>query len=89
MIDQFRVHWEDSGREPQCEPDPNWPNGKPTGFSIEGEPFCVADLPYPAKRCGVYIVHCTQCGLRVGVTTAGRPDDPTNVTMPCKRKVNA
>lgn len=63
---------DDSGREPQCKPDPAYPKGKDIRFAQPVERSCKTDLPYPARR---YIVECTVCGLSVGVTTAGRPDD--------------
>ena len=85
---KFKVQWLDRGREPQCAPDPNFPNGKDVDASeaAPGEPTCKAELPYPAKRCGVYVIECETCGVRVGVTTAGRPDDPRSARFPCKRK---
>ena len=81
------VEWVDSGREPQCEPDPAYPNGKPILLADQSITHCTVALPYPAKRCGIYIVSCSWCGLRVGVTTAGRPDDPTSVQVPCQEKL--
>jgi hypothetical protein len=71
------VEWIDRGREPQVAPNPDYPNGKPlrlTDIVKAKVKHCKVDLPYPAKRCGVYVVKCKQCGLSVGVTTAGRPE---------------
>lgn len=79
----FKVEWIDDHREPKCPPDPAYPNGKPINIAKPGEPSCQFEVPYPAKRCGVYIATCEQCGLTIGVTTAGRSDDPTRVTIPC------
>lgn len=83
------VEWVDSGREPRCAPDPQFPGGKdlvmaafPEGVGAE----CVKVLPYPAKRCGMYIVKCDSCGLAIGITTAGRADDPRSVRLTCLRK---
>lgn len=42
------------------------------------------DLPYPAERCGVYLVTCDKCGYSAAITTAGRVDDPRSVTIPCR-----
>jgi hypothetical protein len=78
-----RIEWIDSGREPQCKPDPNYPDGKDIPALSAGRPTCRVELPYPAKRCGVYIVECETCGLRYAVTTAGRPDDPRSIMMVC------
>lgn len=83
----FKVEWIDHKREPQCAPDPAFPNGKDIRIASEAQKRCTAILPYPAKRCGVYIVECSTCGLRVGVTTAGRPDDPKSVEMACYSNV--
>jgi len=85
----FKIEWHDSGREPQCPPNPAFPNGKDIdiaeGMCREGWPRCKVDLPYPAKRIGYYMIECEACGSTVVVTTAGRPDDPRSVTMPCKK----
>lgn len=86
---KFKVEWHDGGREPQCPPDPAFPNGKDLDGITEhlqpGWPTCKVELPYPAKRCGAYMVECTVCGTMIAVTTAGRPDDPKSVVMPCKK----
>lgn len=81
-MNKFKIEWLDSGRAPKCKPDPNFPKGKDVVFG--GAADCKVDLPYPAKRCGTYIIECTHCGIRVGVTTAGRPDDPRSAKIPCK-----
>jgi hypothetical protein len=79
----LRVKWLDHGREPQCAPNPDYPDGKDVDMS-DGRKCCETALPYPAKRCGIYIVRCERCGLTAGITTAGRPDDPRSVKMRCK-----
>ena len=81
MSNQFNIQWHDGGREPQCKPDPTYPNGKDLRLLIT--PKCRVDLPYPAKRCGIYIIECRRCGQRVGCTTAGRLDDPKSIELPC------
>lgn len=81
----MKVTWHDGGREPQCQPDPAYPEGKDIRLCDGITPKCVAQLPYPAKRCGIYIVECERCGTRVAVTTAGRPDDPRSVEMMCRQ----
>lgn len=86
MTGKFDIAWHDAGREPQCAPNPLFPNGLDMDVSQGALPACVTDLPYPAKRCGHYVIVCRDCGLRVGVTTAGRPDDPKSVKMACKVK---
>jgi hypothetical protein len=83
LAEQFRIIWRDSGREPQCPPDPRYPDGIDVDTVLPGAEACTATLPYPARRCGAYIVTCAVCGLRVGVTTAGRPDDPRSLRIAC------
>lgn len=80
----MKIEWIDSGREPQCAPNPDYPNGKDMDVSDGAAKTCFTELPYPAKRCGHYIVECETCGLRFGVTTAGRPDDPRSLKVACK-----
>jgi hypothetical protein len=82
----FTVKWIDAGREPQCAPDPAFPTGVDIDASRPGEPSCRVELPYPARRCGAYDVTCNICGLRAATTTAGRPDDPRSLTVPCQLK---
>jgi hypothetical protein len=83
----FSIKWIDYHREPQCAPDPAYPTGVDLNVA-EGMPSCFVKLPYPAKRCGMYIVECQTCGYRIAVTTAGRPDDPRSVQFPCKKKLS-
>jgi hypothetical protein len=80
---QFIVTWADAGREPQCAPNPDYPDGIDLDASEGATQTCTVVLPYPAKRCGQYIVTCRLCGYVVMVTTAGRPDDPKSLKMPC------
>jgi hypothetical protein len=79
----------DSGREPQCAPNPNFPDGMIIDFG-KGEPGkrCVLEVPYPAPRCGSYIMTCKVCGVRVAMTVAGRRDDPRTVVLPCNPSKN-
>lgn len=77
--------WLDSGREPQCPPDPAYPEGIDIDLSAGRSPTCETALGYPARRCGLYVVICRTCSLRVSVTTAGRPDDPRSLKVACLR----
>src|SRR6516162_3254982 len=86
--EQFHVTWIDGHREPQCAPNPAYPDGVVI-HAPEGVRACAVNLPYPAKRCGFYRVHCTMCGTVVLITTAGRPDDPRQVEIPCLLKGEA
>lgn len=83
---KFNVTWIDDHREPQCPPDPAFPNGVDLVPAKLGRASssCKADLPYPAKRCGVYHVTCLICAVNALVTTAGRPDDPRSIVLACK-----
>jgi hypothetical protein len=84
MKQGHRVEWLDRGAEPQCPPNPDYPDGVDVDLS-DGLPSCTVMLPYPAKRIGYFVITCAICGSRVGLTTAGRPDDPRSVKMPCRR----
>ena len=80
----MKVEWHDAGREPQCAPNPQYPNGIDLDCADGAEATCMTGLPYPAKRCGLYTVTCELCGQTVAVTTAGRPDDPRTLKMACR-----
>lgn len=80
------VEWIDHGREPQCAPNPKYSAGVDVDISGGAERACTTKLPYPAQRCGAYVVTCEVCGTRVGVTTAGRPDDPRSVKVACREQ---
>ena len=86
--ERFDLAWIDHGREPQCEPNPDYPDGKDCDVTLGQRPACRSTLPYPARRCGAYIVTCKRCGYRVAVTTAGRPDDPRSIMIPCQELPN-
>jgi hypothetical protein len=81
--DAITVKWIDSGLEPQCRPDPRYPDGMDVDATVPGERACRVALPYPAKRIGYHLVACKACGTRIRITTAGRPDDPRSVKVPC------
>lgn len=83
-VGRFQVRWVDFGREPQSEPDPSFPNGRDLIVAETGQRCCTVKLPYPAKRCGVFIAKCQDCGRSVGMTTAGRPDDPRSLRVACR-----
>lgn len=77
------VKWIDRGREPQCPPNPAHPKGIDVDASDGRYAACETALPYPAKRCGVFLVKCDACGQSIAITTAGRPDDPRSVKLGC------
>lgn len=82
MNKQFEIGFLSKGRPPQCPPNPKYPDG--IDVDTGERPACKAKLPYPADCIGTWIVHCIACDLTVGVTAAGRPDDPRSVMVPCK-----
>ena len=83
-MEQHTVTWIDSGREPQCESNPKYPDGIDLDLSDGANTVCRILLAYPAKRCGMYLISCNLCGQSVIVTTAGRRDDPRMVTLACR-----
>lgn len=83
----MKIVWNDSGREPTCAPDPDYPSGKDVRLDFI-ERKCRTSLPYPAKRCGYYVITCEKCGCTVAITTAGRADDPRSVELPCRELMN-
>jgi len=84
MEQKMKITFLDSGREPQCAPNPAYPNGMDVDLSFGGQ-YCTVTLPYPAPRCGAMVIKCEICGLCNAVTVAGRPDDPRTVKMGCKK----
>jgi hypothetical protein len=81
------IEWFDTGKEPQCAPNPQFPDGMDIDLRMhKDEPSCEIELPYPAKRCGMFLINCNSCRRNAVITTAGRPDDPRRVILPCKKK---
>lgn len=81
---QFDIEWLDGARDPSCLPNPKYPKGIDIDASLGAAKSCTLALPYPAKRIGAYVATCRVCGFRAGCTTAGRPDDPRSITVPCR-----
>lgn len=84
MEQAHRVKWIDAGREPQCAPNPAYPDGIDLDASDGALSACTVALPYPAKRCGRYEIKCRACGATVACTTAGRVDDPRSIKIACR-----
>lgn len=84
-MSKFKVSWHDGGLEPTCKPDPKFPNGRVVVMAKPGENSCAVNVPYPARRCGSYLIVCERCGMSVGCTTAGRLDDPRRLIIPCQK----
>lgn len=81
---KHEVRWIDGKRESQNAPDPECPEGIDINLAVAMHTTCKVSLPYPARRCGWYVIWCSVCGLSAAVTTAGRADDPRSVRLPCK-----
>lgn len=82
MASQFVIRFVPSGRgRAQNPPDPAYPDGM--HVDVGRRPACKAALPYPAPECGLYTVRCKLCDASVICTTAGRPDDPRSMMVPC------
>lgn len=81
MID---VQFIDAGRQPTQPPDPKHPDGVWVDLAADAKKSCTRNLPHPAPRCGRYEITCQTCGYRAVITVAGRADDPSMITMPCR-----
>jgi hypothetical protein len=77
------VVWIDRGFEPKNPTDPSYPNGIDLDLSAGASAVCQTALPYPAKRCGYFVISCDTCGFQGIITTAGRRDDPRSVKIAC------
>lgn len=84
-IERFSIEWVDGGRVAVCPANPFHPDGVVID-ATGGQPClsCEVSLPYPAKRCGHYVIRCLTCNYSAVVTTAGRADDPHSIKVPCK-----
>jgi hypothetical protein len=80
----LKATWVDGGRKPRNPPNPAYPHGIDLPCPEPVLPHCKIALPYPAPRCGIYVVRCETCGTVVVCTTAGRPDDPRSILVNCK-----
>lgn len=79
------VSFVDEGREAQFPPNPDYPDGIDVNLQRSpGAPSCTTPLPYPAPRCGKFVVRCNLCNWTGIITAAGRPDDPRSLTVPCR-----
>jgi hypothetical protein len=78
------IKWIDRGFEPKNPPDPRYPNGIDLDLSEGASATCLTALPYPAKRCGYFLIACDECDFSGIITTAGRRDDPRSAKIACK-----
>jgi hypothetical protein len=84
-LPDWLIHWVDGKREPKHPPDRAYPTGLDIDLSMGRKPACMSPLPYPAPRCGHYVIECRACGANVVLTTAGRVDDPKSLKMACRQ----
>jgi hypothetical protein len=82
----WHIRWVDGKRDPKNPPDPDYPNGIDLDLSDGSPNTCSSPLPYPAARCGYYLINCLLCGQNTVATTAGRIDDPRSLKMACKER---
>ena len=80
----MRLTFIDSGREPKNAPNPNYPDGMDIDISRGASKCCIVELPYPAPRCGQWMIGCDECQQVNIVTAAGRIDDPRSVKIACR-----
>jgi hypothetical protein len=59
--------------------------GRSLDYSNGQVPHCVFIVPWPAARCGHYVIKCYRCGGAYAVQTNGRLDDPVSVKVGCFR----
>ena len=81
---RFFVDWVDQHRESQHPADATYPNGCAIDVALDAPKACRVELPYPAARCGLYVITCRACGYAIALATSGRRDDPRSVRMPCR-----
>ena len=62
----MKVDWIDGGREPQCPPNPSYPDGIDVDCSAGAAVTCTAQLPYPAPRCGYWAIYRRDDGGAAG-----------------------
>jgi hypothetical protein len=81
---RFFVDWVDMHRTSDQPADAAYPRGCAIDVALDAMKACRLELPYPAERCGLWVVTCRACGFSIALATAGRADDPKSVRVPCK-----
>lgn len=81
---RFSIDWVDGHRAATYPADPGYPCGIAIDVALDAVRACRAELPWPAARCGLFVVRCTLCGFAIALATAGRPDDPRTVRVACR-----
>jgi hypothetical protein len=81
---RFLTDWVDQHRVTTYPANPSYPRGSSIDVALDAPHACRVQLPYPAARCGMWVVTCRVCGYAIALTTAGRADDPCSVRVPCR-----
>lgn len=80
----FKIEWIGTGQKAECPSNPKYPKGTHIDGRIDPkDPSCYVKLPYPSPCVGGYKATCNICGLIIGVTAAGRKDDPNGFEITC------
>ena len=82
-IGHFELEWISQGLKSSEPPNPSYPLGIKLDVSNGARNVCILPMPYPAPCVGVYSIKCTLCGITLGCTAAGRPDDAVQIKIPC------
>lgn len=83
MRGRLKAAFHDTGRKAKNPPQPGFPDGLHIDAAVNAKRKCSIELDYPSIGIGTWEVRCTVCGVSVGLTAAGRADDPRRVTLPC------
>lgn len=81
---RFLVDWCDGHRESTYPADAGYPNGTAIDVALDATRACRLELPYPAARCGLWVITCRQCAFSIALSTSGRADDPRSARLPCR-----
>ena len=81
---RFAVEWHGTGETAQHPANPAYPHGMDVDLSFGAPMTCRMELTYPAEGVGGWLLTCRLCAIRVGVTAAGRADDPRSVVVACR-----
>jgi hypothetical protein len=81
---RITVEFIDHKRYAENPADPRFPGGVDIDASQGAAKCCTINLPYPARRCGMHLIHCRTCGFTMALSAAGRADDPRSLKIACR-----
>lgn len=81
---RFLIDWADGHRVSTYPADPAFPSGCSIDVALDAVRACRVELPYPASRCGMWVVTCRRCDYSIALATTGRADDPSSARLPCR-----